>query len=50
MQIIMFVKQKKIIGDSTVHFKNVLLFIFMLILLRLLFSALVWHLFAWAIN
>jgi len=41
MQIIMFVKQKRLLVTPLIHFENMLLFIFMLLLLRLLFSALV---------
>ena len=43
MQIIMFVKQKRLLVTPLIHFENMLLFIFMLLLLRLLFSALVWR-------
>ena len=43
MQIIMFVKQKRLLVTPLIHFENMLLFIFMLILLRLLFYALVWR-------
>jgi hypothetical protein len=41
MQIIMFVMQEKIIGDSTDSFRKRVTIFFMLILLCLLFSALV---------